>query len=134
MANIYVPANDYDSWKQYTSARAGVEGEFVYQMQNETLSCLTVELRWGFAAGGSDAKDEPVYQCMATPLAMNWDCHLDWALVTECSFNATTNQVSALYTVTNMGPEQVYGEGKVVIVNKHGDEEDRVRVVKTSGR
>ena len=71
---------------------------------------------------------------MGTPLAMNWDCHLDWAIVTECSFNATSNQISALYTVTNMGPEKVEGEGQVVIVNKHSDEQDHVRVMRSPAK
>ena len=133
LANIYVPANDYDTWKQFIvpGDEVPVEGEFIYQMQNETLSCLTIELRWGFARDSDSA--EPYYQCVATPLAMNWDCHLDWGLVTECSYNSTTNQISALYTVTNMGPERVEGEGKVIIVNKHGEEKNRVRVLKSSG-
>jgi len=68
---------------------------------------------------------------------MNWDCHLDWALVTECSYNVTSQEVSAVYTVTNMGPERIAGEGKVIIVNKHGDVSgdgnSRVRVLKSTG-
>ena len=134
LANIYVPANDYDTWKQFVSSEsAAVEGEFVYQMQNDTHSCLTIELRWGFAPTsyeeGASGDKSPVYQCAATPLAMNWDCHLDWALVTECTFNSTSNQISALYTVTNMGPERVAGEGQVIIINKHEGEKDRIRMV-----
>ena len=156
---ISMPANDYDTWKQYVKAAPGgpvhslreatgtninaVEGEFVYQMQNDTLSCLTIELRWGFAPPRHSDEDVsastsggtmhgPQYECAATPLAMNWDCHLDWALVTECSYNSTSNTVSALYTVTNMGAERVEGEGKVIIIHKHGDEEERVRVVGSS--
>ena len=136
LANIYVPPNDYDTWKQFIPADfndEALEGEFVYHMQNQTLSCLTLELRWGFKRG-TGTRGEPFYQCMGTPLAMNWDCHLDWAIVTECSFNATSNQISALYTVTNMGPEKVEGEGQVVIVNKHSDEQDHVRVMRSPAK
>ena len=127
LANIYVPPNDYDTWKQYIPATlaAGVnvspvEGEFTYQFKNETLSCLVVELRWAFAP----SRDEkPTYTCVGTPIALNWDCHLDWALTTECSYNATVNQVEALFTVTNLGPESEYGEGGVIVINQRNEED-----------
>ena len=130
LANIYVPANDYDTWKQSMPLEpaAGLqplEGEFTYHLKNDTLSCLTIELRWMFAPSHSK---EPTYKCVGTPIAMNWDCHLDWALTTECSFNSTINQVQALYTIANLGPEQEPGNGRVIVVNKHDGGDPRVHV------
>jgi hypothetical protein len=114
----------------YEAGIPPLEGEFVYHMRNETLSCLVIELRWTFAPSrktdhttANSQAHVPMYACVGTPIAMNWDCHLDWALTTECSFNVTTNQVEALYTVKNLGPEQVYGEGQVIVVNQRNDEE-----------
>lgn len=127
LANIYVPPNDYDTWKQYISAPSAiasavspVEGEFTYQLKNETLSCMVIELRWAFAPSRDD---NPTYSCAGTPIALNWNCHLDWALTTECSYNTMEKQVEALFTVTNLGPESEYGEGTVIVVNQRDDEE-----------
>ena len=157
LANIYVPPNDYDTWKQFipynddykeqldsnknqfhmsnsnsnTNGPNPIEGEFIYQLQNDTLSCLTIQLKWMFTypqPHPSTSTPSPHYQCMATPLAMNWDCHLDWGLTTECSYNTTDNQINAVYTVTNMGPEQEEGSGKVIIINKHGDNEFKTHI------
>jgi hypothetical protein len=163
LANIYVPANDYDTWKQYTTSGTSadfetpsasvsssvslpVEGEFIYQLRNDTLSCLTVELRWMFGSAPQqqipssaaavvhprgEAK-EPEFMCVGTPIAMNWDCHLDWALTTECWYNSSSSLVTAVYTVTNLGPEEVDGEGRVIVVNKKDDQPPAVTVVRKS--
>ena len=70
LANIYVPSDDYDTWRQSTSAGKNIKGEFVYQLSNDTLSCLTVELYWSF-------KNMHEFSCEIMALAANWDCHLD---------------------------------------------------------
>ena len=136
LANIYVPPNNYDTWKQYMSAEkelkmSPTEGEFIYHMKNDTLSCLIIELRWVFSPSfNNEQKTSPRYDCVGTPIAMNWDCHLDWALTTECSFNSTTNQVEALYTIVNLGQEKIDGEGQVIVVNQRDNESPSTYVFK----
>lgn len=107
LANIYVQSNSYDTWRQHTNSSAPepTTGEFVYQLSNGSLSCMTLQLSWEFQVMQDIKLPAPIvtYSCSAVPLAANWDCHLDWAIVAECSYNATLNQVSALYTVTNLG-------------------------------
>ena len=124
LANIYVPANDYDTWRQHSdvslSGHAQTEGEFVYQLQNDTLSCLTVQLSWAFQRAES-LEGTPLVSCEATSLAANWDCHLDWAVTAECAYNPTTLQVESYYHVVNLGPERKPGEPSVLVVNNSPD-------------
>jgi hypothetical protein len=145
LANIYVPANDYDTWRQSIPNNTGspVQGDFIYQMQNESLSCLTIELKWSFSPavvvmGHSllqqvSSKElspaEPFYSCEAVAIASNWDCHIDWLISAECYFNSTLNQISALYTVTNLGPEQQVDNSKVISARKLGNLNEEVKVV-----
>jgi len=128
LANIYVPENDYDTWRQQASGRwqEQVEGEFVYQLQNSTLSCLTVQLRWWFGRSGA-AGDAPHVGCQAVSLAANWDCHLDWAVAAECAWNAETQQAEALYTVVNLGPEQAPGVATVFALSRSDGSSDGSR-------
>ena len=79
------------------------EGEFVYQMANSTLSCLTIMLQWDFSPPTQlphQSKSPDFFHCSAAPLAMNWDCHLDWGLTVDCSYNETTNSIQAVYVLT----------------------------------
>lgn len=113
LANIYVPSDDYDTWRQSTSAGKRIEGEFVYQLSNDT-SCLTVELKWSFS-------NVHEFSCEIMALAANWDCHLDWGLsVTGCDYNPDSKQIEAVYEVVNMGPEKEPG-GVVVTQDRSGD-------------
>lgn len=115
LASIYVPSNDYDTWKQ--NIEDGdldegdmIEGDFVYQMQNVTLSCLTIQVKWSFGYRG----DEIAFACSVIPLAANWDCHLDWAVTAECYFSTENDRVEAIYTVTNLGPEEEHGKPSIL--------------------
>ena len=119
LANIYVPANDYDTWRQ-VSADA-THGSFIYQLSNNSLSCLTIELQWSFAPSELPSR-EPEFTCAAVSIASNWDCHLDWGLSAECSYDRTENQVNAVYNVVNLGPEvSAESGGKVFSVRKVGN-------------
>ena len=121
LANIYVPSDDYDTWRQSTSGGNSIEGEFVYQLSNDTLSCLTVELYWSF-------KNVHSFSCEIMALAANWDCHLDWGLsVTGCDYNPDSKQIEAVYEVVNLGPEKA--PGGVVVSQDHNGE---VRVQRKS--
>lgn len=140
---MYIPTN-----QEFGSVPSSsiVEGEFIYQMRNSTLSCLTIELKWMFAPGlttsststpgaidnvrHSNQVKEPEFRCVGTPIAMNWDCHLDWALTTECWYNSTSQLITAEYTITNLGHEEVDGEGKVVVVNKKDEQQVNIHVMK----
>lgn len=126
LANIYVPENDYDTWRQQTDQPGPTTGSFVYQMQNETLSCMTIELKWSFC--GRAATEEPSFSCSAVALASNWDCHLNWGLETECDYDPDTKQVTAIYTVTNMGPENL------AIAGESSDTEEEGTVVVSVNR
>lgn len=126
LANVYTPENDYDKWvqsvpmKTHTYSAEKTEGEFVYQMANSTMSCLTIMVQWDFLPlpNTDTSSKSPIYHCSAAPLAMNWDCHLDWGLTVDCSYNQTTNSIQAVYGITNMGPEAVSGEPAVVVVSR----------------
>ena len=118
LANIYVPHDDYDTWRQHSSIEKHkvMEGEFVYQLQNNTLSCLTVQLRWTFEHSVGNGNPLPLVGCQAVSLAANWDCHLDWAVTAQCRYNADTQQAEALYNVVNLGPEKIPGSPSVLSV------------------
>mmetsp|Transcript_25194 Transcript_25194/g.32769 ORF Transcript_25194/g.32769 Transcript_25194/m.32769 type:complete len:206 (+) Transcript_25194:3-620(+) len=135
LANIYVPPNDYDTWRQNIPNNTGypLEGEFVYQLQNDTLSCLTIELQWKFSPPYSKLT-LPVYSCSIVPIAQNWDCHLDWSLSAECSYNSTLNQIEAIYTVTNLGPEQVQNHGGLLVLQKKGSNKETTKVIRQAKR
>jgi len=129
LANIYVPANDYDTWRQHSDVlgHSQTEGEFIYQLQNDTLSCLTVNLSWQFQR--AQGKGTPLVSCEAVSLAANWDCHLDWAVTAECAYNESTLQVESYYHVINLGPERVPGEPSVLLVNRSPGRSDGEPVV-----
>ena len=93
LANIYIPADDYDTWRQRSSEPT--RGSFTYQIRNETLTCLVIEVRWGF-----NLQEKPGYMCAAALIASNWDCHLKWALdVTVCAFDERLRQLNATYVL-----------------------------------
>ena len=137
LANIYVPANSYDTWKQYIvkGDAEPVEGEFIYQMRNATRSCLTIELRWGFARESS-AKGEPMYECVATPLAM--------ALVASQAAAQTINsievvgnrrvEIETIRSYFRPGPGGQLSSAAIIIVHKHGNDDSRVRVLNSSSK
>jgi hypothetical protein len=132
LANIYTPENDYDKWIQLVSSdsRTTTYGEFVYQMANSSLSCLTIMLHWEFTPIVVPVENSPIYDCYAAPLAMNWDCHLDWGLTVDCTFNTTSKSIEAVFGITNMGPEAVEGEPAVVVVTQTNEHKPVVSRVK----
>jgi len=138
LANIYVPYNDYDTWRQHspiaidsTHSVLPTEGEFVYQMRNvtesgrstdDTISCLTLQLKWTFQPAQQGGG--PTVGCDAVSLAANWDCHLDWVVSAKCQWNSDTMQVEAEYQVVNLGPEKEPDNPSVLSVVSTGDCED----------
>lgn len=97
LANIYIPSNDYDTWRQ--SAAQETKGWFSYQIQNSTISCLTIMVSWSFGGGPQGSS----FKCNAAQIASNWDCHLNWALTSNCQFDSSLHQVNATYALKNLG-------------------------------
>jgi hypothetical protein len=130
LANIYVPWNDYDTWRQKSTEGDQISGEFYYQLQNSTLSCLTVQVSWFFGPGipNDEFPQPPQVSCQAVSLASNWDCHLDWAVTAQCTWNREAQQVEALYSVVNLGPEKEPGAPRVSHISQQDGKKEIVHV------
>eukprot|EP01012_Entosiphon_sulcatum_P048678 TRINITY_DN67190_c0_g1_i1.p1 TRINITY_DN67190_c0_g1~~TRINITY_DN67190_c0_g1_i1.p1 ORF type:complete len:225 (-),score=29.26 TRINITY_DN67190_c0_g1_i1:35-685(-) len=119
LANIYVSAGDYDTWRQQADVSVPIRGEFTYEIRNETWACLIITVQWEFNVKGQP--QERGYHCEAVVLASNWDCHLSWALTAQCDWEPQSSTVSAVYNLTNLGydPGKSVG-GRSLVVIQHG--------------
>ena len=63
--------------------------------------CLVLALTWSVGA----ATLPPAFDCDARVLALEYDCHTLWGVTSECSYDAALDQVTAVWSVVNLGPD-----------------------------
>ena len=122
-ANIYHAPDDYDTWRQSVPVDASTgtfSGTFNVQYANVSSSalCAVLEFAWSMTLRRDAA---PEYRCSGRILALEFDCHTNWGVSTECTYDALLNEVVGVWNVVNLGPDDGPGMARSYVVHKHGD-------------
>ncbi len=59
-----------------------------------------------------------------------WVCHLDWAVTAECYFCTKNDRVEAIYTVTNLGPEEESGKSSILSSVQIDNEDPKFNLIR----
>lgn len=120
-ANVYHSPDDYDTWRQSVPVGASTgtfSGTFNIQYANMSSNalCAVLEFAWSMTLVRDAA---PEYRCSGRILALEFDCHTNWGVSTECTYDAGLNEVVGVWNVVNLGPDN--GVPRSYVVHKHGD-------------